>query len=375
MQSGAPSMNVALVHEHLAQDGGAERVVRVLRQLYPQAPLFTLMYNPDRAHADFQGADIRTSFLQRLPGAQRHYQWYLPLMPTAVELYDLTPYDLVISSASAFAKGVITAPNALHICYLHSPTRYLWNDSRQYVADLPYPRWMKGLISRHLTGLRQWDRLAADRPDEIVANSRTVERRITKYYRRSSTVIHPPVEVDRFTVATGPGSYYIAGGRLVPYKRFDLIVEAFNHLGLPLKIFGDGPAGAALRQRAKPNIEFLGRVAEADLPGLYAGAIAFLNPQEEDFGITVVEAMAAGRPVIAYAAGGALETVKPGLSGVFFQDQEWESLADAVIRFRPEDYPARAIHDWAETFGVDRFKTAMSNFVAQAWQQRQKALH
>lgn len=364
-------MRVALVHEHLAQDGGAERVVRVFQKMFPQAPLYTLVHNSDRAHQDFQGTDIRTSFLQRLPGGIKRYQWYLPLMATAVESYDLSQYDLVLSSASSFAKGVLTGPQTLHLCYLHSPTRYLWSDAQQYVADLPYPRWMKAYIRHYLSQLRQWDRLAADRPDEFITNSRAVAARTQKYYRRDSTVVHPPIATDRFSIAPRLGTYYLAGGRLVPYKRFDLIVDAFNRLGRPLKIFGTGPALESLRARAKSNIEFLGRVDDREMNHLYGQAIAFINPQEEDFGMTAVEAMATGRPVIAYARGGALETVKPGVSGMLFEDQTWEAVADTVIRFRPEQFSATTIRQWAETFSVERFIEQMTAAIDTAWQKHQ----
>lgn len=362
-------MKVALVHEHLAQDGGAERVARVFQAMYPEAPLFTLVYNRERAHPSFRGTDIRTSFIQRLPGGVRFFPWYLPLMPTAVELFDLRGFDVVISSASAFAKGVITDPQTLHLCYLHSPTRYLWSDSLQYVKDLPYPKVMKAIISRHLTNLRQWDRMAADRVDDYVVNSQLVNHRLQKYYRRHGTVIHPPIDVDRFTVGRTTKNYYVTGGRLAFYKRFDLAVQAFNHLKIPLKIFGTGPALKSLQAMAHTNIEFVGRVPDADLNALYSQAVAFINPQEEDFGITVVEAMAAGRPVIAYAAGGALETVKPGVTGVLFPDQDWEALADTVVRFKPEQYQPAAIRAWAETFGIDRFKASLQAHVERAYHQ------
>lgn len=368
-------MKVALVHEHLAQDGGAERVVRVLQSMYPQAPLFTLVYNPKHAHPSFKGTDIRPSFIQHLPGGVRHFQWYLPFMGTAVEQYDLRGYDLVISSASSFAKGVITDPKTLHLCYLHSPTRYLWSDSIQYVHDLHYPRWMKGIISRQLTGLRQWDRLAADRVDDYVVNSQLVLQRLRKYYRRTGAVIHPPVDVERFSVNGKTEKYYITGGRLAHYKRFDLAVQAFNHLRLPLKVFGTGPALKSLQEMAKPNIEFLGRVPDEARNELYGKAIAFINPQEEDFGITVVEAMATGRPVIAYAAGGALETVKPGVTGALFPDQDWEALADTVIRFKPEEFNSTTIRTWAETFSVDRFVKDFGAHVTKAYQHHQEQLH
>lgn len=356
-------MKVAIVHDHLAQDGGAERVLRVLRQMYPQAPIFTLVYNRKHAHPDFQRADIRTSFIQRWPGGNRWYQWYLGWMPTAVERFDLRGYNLVISSCASFAKGVITQPETLHVCYLHSPTRYLWNDTISYVDSLSYPRLVKAVVPHVLNRIRLWDRLAADRVDEFVVNSRFVAQRLEKYYHRPSTVIHPPVDVDKFKITSTVGNYYLTGGRLVSYKRFDLAVEAFNHLGIPLKIYGTGPDLKALKARAKPHIEFLGRIPDHQLNELYGRAIAFINPQVEDFGITAVESMATGRPVIAYAAGGALETVKPGTTGVLFPDQDWEALADAVVRFHPEQFNPLAVRAWAETFSTERFTQTMRQYV------------
>lgn len=367
-------MRVALVHEHLTQDGGAERVVRIFQRMFPKAPLFTLAYNAERAHPDFRGTDIRPSFIQRMPGGLRFFQWYLSIMPTAVESFDLTQYDLVLSSSSAFAKGVITLPHTLHVCYLHSPTRYLWSDTHRYVQELQYPGWMRNLIPYPLTRIRQWDRLAADRVDAFVANSKLVSDRIAKYYRRQSTIIYPPVDVEQYSIAPKIGNYYLTGGRLVPYKRFDIAIEAFNRTGLPLKIFGTGPAMKQLQAMAKSNIEFLERVEDGDLNALYGQAIAFINPQEEDFGLTAVETMATGRPVIAYAAGGALETVKSGQTGILFEDQDWASLADAVIRFHPEQFQPEAIRQWALTFGVNRFIKQMSTYIDTAWQKHQSAV-
>lgn len=361
-------MKVALVHDHLAQDGGAERVLRYIMEIYPKAPVYTLVYNPAQANPWFHGKDIRTSFIQRFPGARRFYQWYLPLMPAAVERYDLRGYDVVISSSASFAKGVVTDPGTLHLCYLHSPTRYLWNDTISYVQELHYARILKIVAMFTLSYIRLWDRLAADRVDQYVVNSQFVKSRLKKYYRRDGLIIYPPVEIEQFNLQTSTGEYYLTGGRLVPYKRFDLAVQAFNRLGLPLKIFGTGPDLPRLRAMAKPNIEFLGRVSDAEKNKLYGHAIAFLNPQEEDFGITAVEAMATGRPVIAYEAGGARETVKPGETGIFFKDQEWESLADAVIRFRPEQFKPATIRAWAMGFGVNRFKEEFQQAVEQAWQ-------
>lgn len=364
-------MKVALIHEHLAQDGGAERVTQVFTRMFPQAPIYTVVYNRERANPTFHHRDIRTSFIQKLPGGVKMYEWYLTLMPTAVESFDLTGFDVVISCASAFAKGVITNPRTLHLCYLNSPTRYLWTDTHQYIRELRHPRWVRGILPPFLSYLRVWDRLAADRVDQYVANSRTVQQRIDKYYRHPSTIIHPPIETERFSAHSGPGKYYLTGGRLVPYKRFDIAIQAFNRLGLPLKIFGIGPALKSLQAMAKGNIEFLGKVPDAQMNDLYGQAIAFINPQEEDFGITVLEAMATGRPVIAYRAGGALETVTPGKTGTFFASQDWEALADTVIRFKPETFDPQAIRAWAETFSTERFIERMHTFINQAWSAHQ----
>lgn len=360
-------MRIALVHDHLVQDGGAEKVLLALQEVFPNAPTFTLLYDPKRVSGDFASKDIRTSFLQGLPFALKKYQWMLPLMPAATEAHDLSKFDVVISSSSAFAKGIITRPGAIHICYCHTPTRYLWSDTHSYVQELKAPKLLKLGLPLLLNRLRVWDRLSADRVDRFIANSQTVAGRIRKYYERGSDVIHPPVETEKFSVAEGPGKYFLAGGRLVSYKRFDLIIQAFNRTGLPLVIFGDGPLAAEYRRIARPNIRFAGKVDDAAKAELYKGATAFIHPQEEDFGITALESMASGRPVIAYRKGGALETVVEGVTGEFFDDQEWEELATAVIRFDASKYDPRAIRAHAEAFDVKAFKRRMAAYVADAW--------
>ncbi len=361
-------MKVALVHDHLVQYGGAERVLKVLHGMFPAAPIFTLLYDHKTMGNDFVKKDIRPSFLQNLPLALKHYQWYLPLMPAATEHHDLNDFDLVISSASAMAKGVITNPKTLHICYCHTPTRYLWTDTHSYVRELKTNRLLKKIIPLYLTRLRKWDRLAADRVDHFIANSQTVADRIKKYYRSPSEVIYPPVEVEDFYLAERVNHYYLAGGRLVSYKRFDIVVQAFNKLGIPLKIFGDGPEEEKLKKMARPHIEFLGKVSDSKKAELYAHCLAFINPQEEDFGITAVEAMASGRPVIAYPVGGATETVIPGLSGEFFDEQTWESLGDAVIRFKPDKYDQKKIRAHAEQFSTQAFEKRLSDFIEKKYQ-------
>lgn len=356
-------MRLALVHEHLANDGGAEKVLLAFQQAYPDAPTFTLLFNRAVANSAFSNKDIRTSFLQKLPFAMTKYVWYLWLMPLAIERFDFRGYDVVLSSASGFAKGVLTSPDATHICYCHSPTRYLWTDSFDYVNALPYPRLMKAYIASYLSKLRVWDRLAADRVDHFIANSETVRRRIQKYYRRDATVIYPPVDVQKFSVVQRHEPFYLTGGRLVPYKRFDLTVQAFTRLRMPLKLFGVGPELSRLKAMAGPTIEFLGKVPDTELWMLMAKAAAFVHPQEEDFGITPVESMASGRPVIAFNKGGAAETVVAGKTGVFFDEQSWEALSDAVIRFKPDDYDPVAIRKHAERFSGERFAAEIRSFV------------
>jgi glycosyltransferase involved in cell wall biosynthesis len=360
-------MKIALVHDHLTQDGGAEKVLKIFQEIFPEAPTYTLVYDRKKTDPIFQERDIRTSFLQNFPLGIKKYQWFLPLMPLATEKYNLMEYDIILSSSSAFAKGVITKPESLHICYCHTPTRYLWTDTHDYVAGLKYNRLVKKIIPSFLTNLRLWDRIAADRVDRFIANSKTVQDRIRKYYRRESDLIHPPVETAKFQTAEKVGNYYLTGGRLVPYKRFDLVIDAFNRLNIPLKIFGTGPEEENLKARAKANIEFLGKVPDDELAKIYSQCIAFIHPQVEDFGITAIEAMASGRPVIAFAAGGALETVEENKTGLFFDEQSWESLGDAIIRFKPENYNPHEIRIYAQKFDTQSFKQKIKDYIENSW--------
>jgi glycosyltransferase involved in cell wall biosynthesis len=365
-------MRVALIHDHLAQDGGAEKVLKVLAEMFPDAPIYTLLSEKDNVDKYFKNRHIETSIIQRLPGGVSHYQWYLLFMPIAVEFFDLREYDLVISDTSSFAKGVITTPDCLHICYCHTPTRYLWSDTHQYINELKYNKWFKKVISMVLNSIRLWDRAAADRVDLFIANSKTVQKRITKYYRRESVVIYPPVETDRFKVTDLSGQkpadqYFLAGCRLAPYKRIDMVVSAFKKLGsdYKLKIFGDGVDLERLKEIAAeaPNIEFLGRVTEEEKARLFSEAQAFINPQEEDFGITVVESMASGRPVIAYRKGGATETIIEGKTGLFFDEQTDEALLETVKGFRAEDFDPTEIREHAEKFSVANFQNKINRFI------------
>lgn len=355
---------IALAHDYLVQDGGAERVLKRLQGLFPQAPTFTLLRDPKRFA--LPGHDVVTSFLDRWPGAVSRYMWLMPLMPMAIEHLDLSGYDLVVSTSSSFAKGLLAPPGAVHVCYLHTPTRFLWHERLRYVDELRVPAPTKALLPLLLHRLRSWDRLAAERPDVLLTNSLTSRTRIQRYYRRDADVVPPPVDVQRIRPIDGPGSYWLAGGRLVAYKRFDLLARTFARLGLPLKVFGDGPELSALRRMAGPQTEFLGRVHEADKIRLLQNAIGFLHPQEEDFGIAAVEAMAAGRPVIAYDRGGGSETVVHGVTGLHVPHQSWPHLADAVLRFDSRRFDRGAIRARAETFSAENFDRAILEKLSQA---------
>ncbi|MFA6388027.1 MAG: glycosyltransferase, partial [Patescibacteria group bacterium] len=256
-------------------------------------------------------------------------------------------------------------------CYCHTPTRYLWSDTHSYVQELGVNRLVKKLLPFFLSNIRIWDKMAADRVDEYIANSKLVQTRIQKYYKKSSTIIYPPVNTAQFNIGQ-PQDYYLAGGRMVAYKRFDLIVAAFNRIGRPIKIFGDGPELNSLKRLAKSNIEFVGRVSGEQLNKLYGGALAFINPQVEDFGITMIEAMACGRPVLAYQRGGATEIVQPGITGEFFAEQTWEDLADAIMHFKPEQYNAQTIGARAEEFSLTKFKASIQAYVTTSYQEYKK---
>lgn len=367
-------MRLALVHDHLTQSGGAERVLEAFQAMWPDAPTFTLLYDKETMGRQFGHRDIRTSFLQRMPLALKKPRWYLPLMPTATESYDLSDFDVILSNSSAFSKGIVPATNALHLCYCHTPTRYLWSDTHNYLDELAVPRPVKKLLPPLLSQLRTWDKLAADRVDHFVANSETVRRRIERYYRKESTVIHPPVDIDEFSISDRKKEYFLIGGRLVAYKRYDLVIEAFSKLGAPLKVYGSGPVEEKLRKMAGPNVEFLGRVSNDERARLFQDAIAFLHPQEEDFGITPLESMAAGRPVIAYRKGGATETIEDGVTGIFFDEQSWEEIADTVLHFDATKFDPKIIRKHAEQFSLKRFHQEMRDYVSHKWEEHKRTV-
>ncbi|MFH1292444.1 MAG: glycosyltransferase [bacterium] len=366
-------MKIALVHDYLSQDGGAERVLKAMHEVWPDAPIFVLFH--DKKKIDyFNNHDIRQSFLAYLPGGKKFFQWYLPLMPLATEKHNLHEFDVVLSSTSAFAKGVLTRPETLHISYCHTPPRYLWTDAHEYYDHLKHRILVKTLLPRVIHKLRMWDKMSVDRVDHFIANSETVKKRIEKYYRRDCHVINPPVETDKFNIDNSIQDYFVAGGRLVGYKRMDVVIRAFNHLGWPLKIYGVGPEMKKLKKLARDNVEFLGRISDQEKTRLLRQAKAFIHPQLEDFGITPLEAMACGRPVIAYCAGGATETIKPGETGIFFHHQTWEHLLKTLLDFNAYNWDSLQIREHAKKYNRLEFKQKIKEHVEHRYEEFKRGL-
>lgn len=353
-------MKAALVHEYLNQYGGAERVLQVLCAMLPHAPVYTTLYDRRLTGGVFDGRVIRTSFIQRLPLAVRWHHLYAPLMPLAVEQFDLRAFTTVLSVSASFAKGVVTHPGTRHISYCLTPPRFLWDDSQRFVRRFSYPFPVARIAPLALSYLRVWDRQAAERVDTWVAISESVRRRIQKYYQKDAAVVHPPVNVAKFPLATGTGAYWLMVGRLVAYKNFDLAIRAFNRLGWPLRIVGTGVEERRLRALARDNIEFLGQVGDQRLGELYRGAAGVVFPQEEDFGIVPLEAMASGRPVVALRRGGATETVIDRITGIFFDEETPEALADAVDRASRTKWLPQLARGQAERFDIPVFREKMA---------------
>lgn len=368
-------MRVALVHEYLVQYGGAEKTLEALREIFPKAPIYTLLYNPKKMNGKFSDADIRTSFLQKIPFAKNHHRVFFPmLMPVAIEQFDLSYYDLVISDSSSFAKGIITKPRTKHICYCHTPTRFAWDGCQKYIQEeFSYPRFLKKLIPFGVNYVRIWDAAAAQRVDRFIANSKFVASRIKKYYNRDAEVIYPPVDVKNIQSSISPKDegYFLIISRLLANKNVELAVEVFNKLKLPLKIIGDGPLYKKIKRTAGDNVEILGFVSEEKKLKLLSGCSAFVFPIEEDLGITQIEAMAAGKPIIALRAGGALEIVEEDKTGIFFDSPTVESLEGAVRKFlaEKEKFDSRVIQEYARGFDKEVFKTRVMEHITRNMEQ------
>jgi len=366
-------MKIALVHDYLVQYGGAERVLECFTEIWPYAPIYTLIYDEEKTHGIFKNKRIYTSFLQNFPYSRKNHRIFPPLMPPAIEQFDLSQYDLVLSDSSSYAKGVITRPETLHICYCHTPMRYAWDDCQKYIEEFGFPGFVKKFIPFLMNYIRVWDRMSADRPDAYIANSKFVASRIKKYYRKNSTVINPPIDINKFRLDEKKENYFLMVGRLMTYKRFDIVIEAFNRLGWPLKIIGgQGPDKKRLMKMAKPNIEFTGRLSDEDLAKTYARAKAFIFPQEEDFGIVAIEAMAAGRPIIAFRGGDIVEHVQEGREGIFFDKQTPEALIEVLQKFNSENFDSRKIREKALPFDRELFKDKIKNYVENNLQEFKK---
>lgn len=366
---------VAIVHDWLPVFGGAERVLEQILSLFPSADLFSLVDLLSHADRQFlRGKPVRTSFLQKFGWIRRHYRKFLPLMPLAIERFQLREYDLVISSSYAVAKGVITHPDQLHICYCHSPMRYVWDLQEQYLRESNLHRGLRGCLARMVLGrMRRWDVKTHARVHHFIANSQFVRQRIASAYGRDATVIHPPVSVEDFTLGARRGKHYVTASRLVPYKMTHLMVEAFNRMpDLELRIVGDGPEFARLAKSAGPNVRLLGHQPTERLRQELQTAQAFIFAAKEDFGIAPVEAQACGTPVIAYGAGGALETVVDGITGRFFPEQTPESLMTAVRAFERERtcFRPEVIREHARHFSAARFRRELATEIALRWRER-----
>ncbi len=369
-------MKIALAHDWLNQMGGAENVLEELVDMYPGAPVFTSIYGPELMPKAYRQWDIRPAWLNRAPAVHRHHQPYLPLYPAAVNSLDFSGYDVILSNKSGFIHGLRHTLRQLHICYCLAPTRYVWSYDA-YAKREGFSRWLGAAIKPVIARLRRWDYAAAQTTSEnsrrgvdyFIAISKDIQARIKKYYGRDSVIIHPPVDTNRFRpVAEPAGDYYFIVSRLIPYKRIDLAVQACNRLGNRLIVVGDGRDRAQLEAMAGPTVEFKGRLPWDDVVELMANCRAFFFPGFEDFGIAPVEAQAAGRPVIAFAGGGALDTVIEGETGLFFREQSAEALINTVEQFEQLSLNPAAARANAERFSRSRFRRELGDFVAEKWQ-------
>lgn len=353
---------IALVHDYFIQMGGAERVAAAMHDSFPSAPIYTTVALPHRLPKELRGADIRTSAMQRLPAMEQRFRQYFMLYPFAVEHFDLSEYDLIFSSSSGYAKGVRRRQNAIHVCYCHTPMRWVWR-YEDYVARESFGRVTRSLLPISLWGLKKWDLRAAQQPNYYIANSRLVADRIKQIYGRDAIVIPPPIDVDRFEMSAEVDDYYLVLSRLVPYKRIDLAIEACKRMDRRLIIIGDGPDRQRLEKLAGPRTEFLGRQSDSEVNRYASRCRALLFPGEEDFGMVPLEVNAAGRPVIAFRGGGAIETVVDGVTGVFFDHATSAALVEAIENFESRSWDQLTMRGHAEKFDRSVFAFRVLQFL------------
>jgi glycosyltransferase involved in cell wall biosynthesis len=367
-------MKIAIVHDYLDQYGGAERVVEAMHEVFPEAPVYTSIYFPENLPQVFKSMDIRTSFMQHFPYIKRHMKKYYLIYPWVFRSFDLSKYDVVLSSSSAYAKGVRVRKDALHICYCHAPARFIWNFN-QYMEKEKLPLMAKKIIY-FMTKLclKRWDISSSKKVDYFIANSANIQSKIKSIYGMDSFIIHPPVESQKFYLSEKADEYFLVVSRLAAYKRIDLVIRVFNKLGFPLRVIGGGSYLEELKKIAGKNIIFLGKVDEIRLSDNYSHCQALIFPGEEDFGITSLEAQASGRPVIAYGKGGALESIIDGRTGIFFFEQTEEALSAAIHKYIKESnaFDPSVIRESALRFCVSRFKEKIKRFVLEKYEQKKR---
>ena len=358
-------MKIAVVHDYFTQMGGAEKVAEELYRMAPGATLHSTVALEDRLPPYLKNADVQTSWIQRMPGMRKYFRLYFLLYPIAVRAIDLSGYDLVLSSSSGYAKGVRTGRDSVHVCYCHTPMRWAWNFN-EYSARESMGLARRAILPGLIGMLRQWDKDASRQPDHFIANSRAVANRIMRVYGRAAEVIHPPVDVDRFRPSKEQGDYYLVLSRLVSYKRLDLAVQACSKLNRKLVVIGDGTCRKQLMEQAGPTVQFMGRLPDKEVEYLVARCKALIFPGEEDFGIAPLEVAAAGRPCIAYRAGGALETIVDGVTGLFFDEQTPEGLARCIEEFEKREWSPVALQTHASNFRREVFQERMRHFLVRA---------
>jgi glycosyltransferase involved in cell wall biosynthesis len=355
-------MKLAVVHDYFTQLGGAEKVAEELYNMLPHADLFATVALPDKMPGTLRGVPVTTSWMQHLPMMRKLYRLYFPLYPFAVSSLDLSHYDLIVSSSSGYVKGVRVSADAIHVCYCHTPMRWVWNYDN-YSSRESFSGGIRAILPAIIQALRSWDEAAARQPDHFVANSKAVADRIKRAYGRSAEVIFPPIDIHRFRLSSEQDDYYVVLARLVPYKRIDLAVKACTLLNRKLVVIGTGTALEELKKDAGPSINFVGRASDEEVEYYVSRCQALIFPGEEDFGMAPLEVAAAGRPTIAYRAGGAIETVVEDVTGAFFDEQTTECLAEAIVGFEKRQWPSDVIRRHAEGFSTEAFQERFRSFL------------